>query len=334
MLHDGTLKFTNHHADAPAGVLYGDALADLYYEAPPVKEFRKKYKLKKLGGTKFLLSALVKSYKEFGGKQKKPRIAIAELKQPFSGGAGDYAQLADFFSSEGYATEVVSPDQLEYRNGVLRRGEFAIDILYRRIRLQEFLVRFDLSHPMVRAYKEHAVCMVNSFRAEVGAKRAIFDLLTDDAVTAKFPALERKAIKEHIPWTRVVQAAKTTHKGHTVDLPDFVMKHRAKLILKPNDDSPDQHSFRGAETDDIGWEKALRQAMRTPYVVQEVADPAKVVFPLMQYGSLMMKEMQVDVHPHSFYGKVQGCSSWLSIIGSQSFSTLTGLAPTFVLEGK
>jgi len=334
VIHEGALKFTNHHADAPAGVLYGDALADLYYEAPPVKEFRKKYKLKKLGGTKFLLSSLVKSYKEFGGKQKKPRIAIAELKQPFSGGPGDYAQLAEFFTREGYPTEVVSPDQLEYRNGVLRRGEFSIDILYRRIRLQEFLVRFDLSHPMVRAYKEHAVCMVNSFRAEVGAKRAIFDLLTDDAVTAKFPALERKAIKEHIPWTRVVQAAKTTHKGHTVDLPDFVMKHRAKLILKPNDDSPDQHSFRGAETDDIGWEKALRQAMRTPYVVQEVADPAKVVFPLMQYGSLMMKEMQVDVHPHSFYGKTHGCSSWLSIIGSQSFSTLTGLAPTFVLEGK
>jgi hypothetical protein len=334
VINNGSMKFSNHHADAPAGVLYGDMLADVYYEAPPVKEFRKKYKLKKLGGTKFLLSALIKSYKDFGGKQKKPRIAVVELKQPFAGGPGDFTQLAEFFSGEGYPTEVVSPEQLEYRNGVLRRGEFAIDILYRRIRLQEFLVRFDLSHPMVRAYKEHAVCMVNSFRAEVGAKRAIFDLLTDDAVTEKFPAIERRAIKEHIPWTRLVQAAKTTHKGHTVDLPDFVMKHRAKLILKPNDDSPDQHSFRGSETDDIGWEKALRQAMRTPYVVQEVADPAKVVFPLMQYGSLMMKEMQVDVHPHSFYGKVHGCSSWLSIAGSQSFSTLTGLAPTFVLEGK
>jgi hypothetical protein len=334
VMNNGSMKFSNHHGDAPAGVLYGDALADVYYEAPPVKEFRKKYKLKKLGGTKFLLSALIKSYKEFGGKQKKPRIAIVELKQPFSGGPGDFAPLAEFFTSEGYPTEVVSPEQLEYRNGVLRRGDFAIDIVYRRIRLQEFLVRFDLSHPMVRAYKEHAVCMVNSFRAEVGAKRAIFDLLTDDAITEKFPAIERRAIKEHVPWTRLVQAAKTTHKGHTVDLPDFVMKHRAKLILKPNDDSPDQHSFRGSETDDIGWEKALRQAMRNPYVVQEIADPAKVVFPLMQYGSLMMKEMQVDVHPHSFYGKVHGCSSWLSIAGSQSFSTLTGLAPTFVLEGK
>ena len=123
------MKFSNHHADAPAGVLYGDTLADVYYEAPPVKEFRKKYKLKKLGGTKFLLSALVKSYKDFGGKQKKPRIAIVELKQPFAGGPGDFAQLAEFFSSEGYPTEVVSPEHLEYRNGVLRHGDFVIDIL-------------------------------------------------------------------------------------------------------------------------------------------------------------------------------------------------------------
>jgi hypothetical protein len=186
----------------------------------------------------------------------------------------------------------------------------------------------------MRAYKDHAVCMVNSFRSELGAKKAIFDLLTDDTVTAHFPAAERKAIKEFVPWTRMVQAAKTIYHGHTVDLPEFVMKHRTKLVLKPNDDSPELNSFRGADTDDMGWEKALRQAMRTPYVVQEVAEPTRAVFPLMQYGSLMMKEMQVDVHPHSFLGKVQGCSSWLSVAGSNTFSTLAGLAPTFLLEGK
>ena len=112
------------------------------------------------------------------------------------------------------------------------------------------------------------------------------------------------------------------------------MKHRAKLILKPNDDTPDQHSFRGSETDDIGWEKRCDRQCCTPYVVQEIADPAKVVFPLMQYGSLMMKEMQVDVHPHSFYGKVHGCSSWLSIAGSQKFFDAHRSRSYFVLEGK
>jgi hypothetical protein len=334
-LNNGSLRFVSHNSDAPAGVVYGDVLADLFYDAPPVKEFRKKYKLSKLGGAKYLLSALLKAYKDFGGKPKKPRIAIVEFRQPFhSPDASEYALLAEMFAREGCETEIISPDQLEYRNGVLRRGEFAIDIVYRRVRLQEFLVRFDLSHPLVRAYKDRAVCMVNSFRSELGRKKAVFDLLTDDAVTSNFPAAEKRAIKDFIPWTRMVQATKTTYRGHTVDLPEFVMKHRTKLVLKPNDDSAELNSFRGAEIDDLGWEKALRQAMRVPYVVQEVADPARAVFPLMQYGSLIMKEMQIDVHPHSFLGKVHGCSSWLSVAGSNSFSTLTGLAPTFLLEGK
>src|SRR6266404_966168 len=333
--NNGSLRFVSHDAEAPSGVVFGDTLADLFYEAPPVREFRKKYKLKKLGGTKYLLQALLKAYKDFGGKQKKPRIAIVEFRQPFqSAELSEYALLAEHFTREGFPTVIVSPDQLEFRNSTLRRGDFTIDIVYRRIKLQEFLVRFDLSHPLMRAYKEHAVCMVNSFRSELGAKKAIFDLLTDDAVTARFPAAERKAIKDHIPWTRLVQATKTTYHGHTVDLPDFVMKHRAKLLLTPNDSSADQNSFRGADTDEIGWEKAIRQAMRTPYVVQEVAEPARAVFPLLQYGNLMMKEMQVDVHPHSFLGKVHGCSSWLTVAGSNTFSTLTGLAPTFLLEGK
>jgi hypothetical protein len=334
-LNNGSLRFVSHDADAPAGVVYGDILADLYYDTPPVKEFRKKYKLTKLGATKYLLQALLKSYKDFGAKQKAPRIAIVEYRPPSqSSEFSEYAMLADYFTREGYPAEIISPDQLEYRGGVLRRGDFAIDIVYRRIKLQEFLMRFDLSHPLVRAYKERAVCMVNSFRSELGAKKALFDLLTDDTVTAGFPAAEKRAIKDFIPWTRMVQAVKTTYRGHTVDLPEFVMKHRAKLVLKPNDGNADLNSFRGADIDDIAWEKALRQAMRTPYVVQELAEPAHSVFPLMQFGSLVMKDMQVDVHPHSFLGKVHGCSSWLSVAGSNSFSTLTGLAPTFLLEGK
>src|SRR5262249_3133706 len=157
-----------------------------YYEAPPVKEMRKKFKLKKLGGSKPLLTAILKAYKEFGGLQKRPNIAIVEFRQPHNSAFSENARLAQIFSSEGCITEVVSPDQLEYRNNVLRRGEFTIDIVYRNVKLQEFLVRFDLNHPLMRAYKERTVCMINSFRAELGSKKALFDLLTDETVTAKF----------------------------------------------------------------------------------------------------------------------------------------------------
>jgi hypothetical protein len=333
-LNNGSMRLASHSAAAPAGVVYGDALADLYFEAPPVKELRKKFKLSKLSGSKRMLGAILKAYKEFGGTQKRPHIAIVEFRQSHASASAENTLLAQAFSSQGWEAEVVAPEHLEYRNNVLRRGEFTIDLVYRNVLLQEFLVRFDLNHPLVRAYKDRAVCMINSFRAEMGSKKALFDLLTDDAVTAGFPAAERKVIKDFVPWTRVVQAAKTTYKGHSVDLPEFVMKHRAKLMLLPNDDSTEVHPLRGADVDDLGWEKALRQAMRTPFVVQEAAEPSRAVFPMLHYGSLMMKEMLVDVQPHAFLGEVHGCSSWLDVAGQTSFSTLRGLAPTFLLEGK
>jgi hypothetical protein len=333
-ISNGSMHFGGHTSRVSAGVVYGEALSDLYYEAPPVKEFRRKVKLKKLGGSKPLLQAILKAYKEFGGKTKRPNIAIVEFRQGHANGGSESALLAEIFSSGGLPTQLVPPDQLEFRNGVLRQGDFAIDVVFRSVRLQEFLVRFDLNHPLVRAYRDRAVCMINSFRAEIGSKKALFDLLTDDAVTSGFPAQERKAIKDFVPWTRVVHAAKTTHKGHTVDLPEFVMKHRAKLVLRPNDDASEIQPVRGADVDDLAWEKALRQAMRIPSVVQEVTEPARAVFPMLQYGSLMMKDMLVDVQPHAFLNEVHGCSTWLDVAQPTSFSTLTGLAPTFLLEGK
>lgn len=334
-INNGTLRFSRYIPDTPAGVAYGETLADLFYDAPPVKEFRKRYRLEKLPGAKYLLQAILKAYKEWGGKNKKPNIAILELRQPFqTAESGESAIIAELFRREGLKVEVVSPELLEYRDNVLRRGDFTIDLIFRRMKVQEFLVRFDLSHPLLRAYRDRAVCMVNSFRSELAHKKAIFDLLTDEEVTADFPAAERRAIKEFIPWTRVVQETKTKYHNKTVDLPDFILQNRNKLVLRPNDDGADQQSFRGADMNEAVWEKAVRSALRNPYVVQEALEPVTDIFPVLQYGHLEMQKMRVDVHPHSYLGKVQGCSSWLTAVGPSGFSTLSGIAPTFILEQK
>ncbi len=332
-LNNGTMHFVEYVADVPVGVAYAEALADLFYDCPPVKEFRKRYSLQKMGGKKHLLSALLKAYKQFGGK-KQPNIAILEFRQGFQASEeGEHALLRSFFRAEGYPTEIVSPDQLEYRGGVLRRADFAIDLVWRRLKVQEFLLRYDLSHPLVRAYRDGAVCLVNSFRSELAHKKAIFDLLTDEAITAGFPAAEKKAIRQYIPWTRVVAAGKTTHQDQTIDLLDFILKNRENLVLKPNDDSGENHSIKGWQTDDTGWDRALKRALRIPYVVQEKVEATYAPFPLLLYGEMEVRQMRVDVHPHAYLGKVQGCSSWLSAANG-GFSTVAGLAPTFILEPK
>lgn len=333
-LNNGTLQFVGYTAETPVGAIYGETLNNLFYDAAPVKEFRKKHPLAKMGGTKPLLQSLLKVYKEFGGKRK-PNIAILEFRQPFqSSDSGEYVLLTEIFRREGYAAEVITPDQLEYRNGVLRRGEFQIDIVYRRVRASEFLVRFDLNQPLVRAYRDRAVCVVNSFRSELAQKKAIFDLLTDESITATFPNAERKVIRDFIPWTRRVVAGFTSRGEEQIDLPAFILANRATLVLRPNDDSSERQTYVGADMDDSAWEKALKTALRGSYVVQESKPALRCTFPLHRYGSVEMRDMFVDVHPHSFLGKVNGCSTWVSPVGSSGFSTVEGLAPTFILESK
>jgi hypothetical protein len=332
-LRNGAHDFVQYNADSPTGLAYADALSDLFYDVPPVKEFRKKYVLTKLASKKHLLQALLKAYKEFGG-HKKPNIAIVEFRQPYANvGSSEYDLFREYFRSEGYAVEIVPPDQLEYRNGVLRSRNFEIHLVYRRISVQAFLLRFDLTHPLVRAYRDRAVCVVNSFRAELAHKKSMFALLTEDALTARFPAHERKAVREHVPWTRLVKAGKTTRGEEAVEFPDYIQKNREHLVLKPNDDYSDLHTYFGWELDEAGWERALKQALRAPYVVQDRIDPVKALFPLSSYGHLEFRQMQVDVHPHAYLGKVQGASSWISAGGS-AFSTVVGPAPAYMIEPK
>jgi uncharacterized circularly permuted ATP-grasp superfamily protein len=330
-IQNGSLHVLQYNADALSGAAYAEGLSDLFYDCPPVKEFRRRYTLTRIGGKKPFLQALLKAYKMFGGA-KKPNIAILEFRN--STGRSEYELFRDYFLAEGYQTQLISPDQLEYKNGVLRGNGFDIDLIYRRISAQEFLLRFTLNHPLVQAYRDHNVCVVNSFRSELSHKKAMFALLTDESLVSKFPLNERKAIREHVPWTRVVKAGKTMHRDQSVDLADFIRQNRETLVLRPNDEYTDLNSFIGHEHDDGAWERALREAQRAPYVVQERVKPARTLFPLMSYGHLEFKEMQVDVQPLAYLGKVGGCSSFVSSAGAGNYSPASGIAPTFIIDSK
>jgi hypothetical protein len=346
-IQNGSLHVMQYNADALTGAAWSEGLSDLFFDCPPVKEFRRRYTLTRVGGKKPFLNALLKAYKMFAAgapgagsfgaglsvAKPKPNIAILEFRDPT--GRSEYEIYRDYFRAEGFQAELVSPDQLEYRNGVLRSGNFDIDLIYRRISVQEFLLRFTLNHPLVHAYRDHKVCVVNSFRSELSHKKAMFALLTDESLTAKFPINERKAIREHVPWTRFVKSGKTQYRDETIDdLIEYIRQNREKLVLRPNDEYSDMHSFIGYEHDEGSWARAVREALRAPYVVQERVKPARTVFPLMNYGHLEFKEMQVDVQPQAFLGKVAGCSSYVSSSGPGSYSPASGFAPTFIIDPK
>ena len=339
-LRNGSLSLQGLDACKPAGLGYSNLLADLFLELPIVKEFKRgRYKLSKLGGPRALMLAIQSAYRQFGGKNK-PAIAIVELGQESGASTGGSAGAAS--SSEGLLlveclnqlggnARLVPPELLEYSGGKLHSGDFHIDLVFRRVSTREILTRWDLSHPLLRAYRDRAVCVVNSFRAEFAQRRALFDLLTDESVTAHLPAADRKLIRSSVSWTRVVSPRKTTHGDKEIDLPEFILNQRENLALLPNEDSGDQRIYLGAEMTAVAWDRALKQALRSPYVVQERALAGRESFPLFQYGELRMKEAEVTVHPHVLNGEMSGASAVLQTYLAGSAAHLA-VSPVLLLE--
>lgn len=332
-VNNGSLYTNAAQADLPRGVLDGELLGDIFYDCPPVKEIRKRFKLQKIHGTKPFLASILKAWKEFGGSGK-PSIALLETREHIATVEGSESlRLAEWFRKQGFAIEVASPEQLEYRDGALVKGGFPINLLIRGVRAQEFLVRYDLNHPVVRAYRDHRVCMVNSFRTELTRKRSLLALLTDERISAKFPLAERKAIHEAIPLTRLVAAGKTTWGGETVDLLEFIVKNRETLVLRPSEDSGEVHSIEGWKTAASEWSRAINTALRGQFVVQERRDDVPVSFPIDFYGDLVYRDLAVEVSSSAFAGKINGCTARVSDPNS-AFSTVRGTAPVFIIETK
>src|SRR5207253_6653794 len=132
----------------------------------------------------------------------------------------EFTLLSEYFNSRGVPTVVCSPEELEYEGGRLRRGDFQIDLVYKRIIIHELLTVCGERHPLLRAYAEGNVCLVNSLRCKPLHKKAAFELLTDedDARRLRLTAEEREVISACVPWTRRVSERATVRGGERVDL--------------------------------------------------------------------------------------------------------------------
>ena len=196
--------------------------------------------------------------------------------------------------------------------GQLRCGAFRIDLVYKRVIIHEFLARYDDTHPLVRAYVNHDVCLVNPFRCKIMHKKAVFEMLTDEDRQSWFTRSEQEAIRRSVPWTRRVADRKTTREGREIGLLDFIRRNRSRLVLKPNDDYGGHGVHFGAQLDEREWDNAIETALSADYIVQDALDLHPEVFPIFSETDWKLQPMFVDTNPFLFRGKVCGAMVRLS----------------------
>jgi len=329
-------SFVELNGESPAGIAYADAAYDIFSSLPVMKAFAADFNLRPLYGSRFMLEVLLDSYEEFvaGKPHRPPQIAIVDL--PDVPTVKEFELFRDFFERSGYPSIICTPQELEFDGGKLRFGDFEIDIVYKRLLVNEYLPIINEYSALVDAYRKRAICMVNSFRSKLIHKKALFAVLTDSKRSGLFSENELAAIKAHVPWTRLVREERTGYNGEEFDLLEFVRANNEKLVLKPNDDYGGHGITIGWNSTPAEWDAALSKALANgDYLVQERVPTAREVFPALGAdGTLDFAEQLVDLDPLLFNGKVGSAFTRLSYTELANVSSGGGMVPTYIISKK
>lgn len=329
-------SFVELNGESPAGIAYADAAYDIFSSLPVMKHFAEEYKLRALYGRRYLLEVLLESYREFLGRtpEHPPRIAIIDLEGMPT--RTEFELFKEFFEENGYPSVICSPQELDFKDGRLRTGDFEIDIVYKRLLVNEYLPIMPDHPALLNAYRARAICMVNSFRSKLIHKKALFAVLTDNRRAKLFSNTEREAIRSHVPWSRIVRDEETDYFSQNVSLLEFASKNRDKLVLKPNDDYGGYGITIGWNTNETQWREALEAALADgDYLLQQRVPTARETFPaLTNDGQIEFAEQLVDLDPLLFNGKVGSAFTRLSSTELANVTSGGGMVPTYIISKK
>ena len=229
------------------GAGYSETLSDIFRKLPVMEEFAKRYEVHSYPLSAKLLDALMTTYVEWGGNSKRPQMAIVDWKEVPTW--SEFEILQARFEAMGVPVILADPRELEFDGKQLAAKGKKIDLVYRRVLINDIVARPAECAALVKAYEAGAVCVANNFRCKIPHVKAFFAVLTDEKNAALFSAEERELIRRHVPWTRVVQDVKSDYNGKPIELLKYIRKHRKDLVLKPSDEYGGMGVTLGWETD-------------------------------------------------------------------------------------
>jgi len=316
----GRVRYVEYNAESPAGMAYGDNLAEVFESLPVMRAFRKRFRGRFTTSRQRQLDVMLRAFKEWGNDTT-PVIAIVDWTGLPT--APEFELFRDYFEAHGVKTVICDPGALELSRGRLHADGVAVNLVYRRVLTSELLERPDESQVLLDAYIAGAACVVNTFRAKLLHKKMSLALLSDPRYAKLYTAPQRAAIKRHIPWTRRVRPR----------LAERIARDRERLVLKPNDDYGGKGVVLGWTVEQHDWEAAIEIALTQPYVVQESVEVPRELYPIAAEGVHFL-DLAVDMDPYLFYGRTAGCLTRLSAAALLNVTAGAGsIVPTFVLEG-
>jgi hypothetical protein len=309
-VNDGPrVRFIEVNSDSPAMMTFADEVEEILVELEPLRGLMPH--IGRSRRTEALAAALGACYAEWGGKGA-PQVAIVDW--PGEKTAHELRRTAHRFAALGMPSLVAGPADLAYDGKKLTAGGVPVDLVYRRVLFNDFLTRAGELAPLVSAYRDGKVCVVNPLRSYLVGTKALLALLHDPDGPAALTAEERALAARVIPETRFQRHG---------DAPD-----RNEWVLKKAESYGGQDVVVGSLVDDATWSNAIGLARESRWVRQRIERIPQLALPVLENGRFALSRKFANWNPFVFGGRHGGSITRVSDSILINISRGGGLLPT------
>jgi glutathionylspermidine synthase len=291
------LRIVEFNSDSPAMMSFCDAVGECLLELGHLP--RARFHLSNMTGA--LLETLLGCWHEFGGSGL-PTIAITD----WSGQKTRYEhqRIAAAFQAAGAPTVVCDPRAFSRREGRLEVDGRVVQLVYRRALFTELLARQSEVEPLLSAYRDGRICMVNSLRSYLASSKTLL------AHLCAVDSAEQLARTEILTAPRIEELRRPPRRH----------------VIKRGESHGGLHVLLPGLADESAWQEALDSARQEAWVVQDYCELPKLRLP---DGEGRLSEKYFNWNPFLFDGRCAGSMARASDTPLINITLGGGLLPTF-----
>lgn len=315
--HDGSIQILEHNADAPAGTLFTGRLNGLVEEVASGVLGAAGCKLVPSGIDRAdaLLSTLLQCYRESGGKEAAPRIAIL---QETGKSNVESLEMAAEYTARGVETLVVDPKDLVFEANAVSHARRPIHIIWNKLNTVYWNQLLTRSPSWLRSWcdaiQRRLVCHINPFSSRyiVENKRSVA-FFQEDQFATSLTESERQLVRRILPWSRKLEMGKRVElDGVTHDLWDLVWQRQVDFVLKEPYDIRGDGVTIGRAVDRQTWERSVQRGFEEGHVVQRFV--RALTYPILELGAnATVVPMTISLDSFVLGGRFAGFGSKASL---------------------
>lgn len=289
---DGSLDYqiVELNVDSPGGAAFMDECVRLLCRTSLWRQLKRCFPGRYYTTDSRDLPLLLRAWEQWGG-QGRPRIAIVDWITVNT--VAEFELLKERYNRLGVETVISDPRELEFRGGrLLDYDGKPIDLVYRRVLVEDLLAQPEAARPLLQACKAQACCLVNSFACKPLTVKSLLSWVHRSEFEPLLSRGDLEFLRQLVPWTADVVEDSA--------LLERLRKGREELILKPSDGYGGQGLYLGWEMTQGDWEKALQETLGSRYVAQQRVHIPQAEFPVPQPGGWTFEEFRMDFDPYMF----------------------------------